>query len=293
MNFSIFERVIACFLAVALVALPFAPATYEIKTTWRWRRLIACFLAVVVGAAALFYVLPAHAEFGQAGTFGGTSSEIGSNVNTQAISIANVASLPQLRGVTISWIVGSGLTNTGPAQINIDSLGLVNVYRRTSGAISALAGGEMVAGTLVEATFDGTELLLDSDNTLARLASPAFTGTPTAPTAPARTNSTQLATAAYADAASHLGSAYSSLSGNTSLTAATDLLIFANVSIPSGTCALSCVVNSTALQNLEGSTPNTVYLSCAAAVPKGATYEVTTSGGGCSSLAAYSIPLGN
>jgi collagen type VII alpha len=48
----------------------------------------------------------------------------------------------------------------------------------------------------------GTDALAPADIGAAALASPAFTGTPTAPTAAAGTNSTQLATTAYADAIS-------------------------------------------------------------------------------------------
>jgi len=43
--------------------------------------------------------------------------------------------------------------------------------------------------------------IVPSDSTKANIASPAFTGTPTAPTATAKNNSTQLATTAYVDAA--------------------------------------------------------------------------------------------
>lgn len=102
-------------------------------------------------------VAPARAEFAGQGTFGGTSA---GTANAQTISIPNLAKMSQLRGVTISWVVGSGLTDTGAATVNVNGLGAVAVDRMNSGGLVALAGGEMPAGKMVQATYDGTELIL-------------------------------------------------------------------------------------------------------------------------------------
>jgi hypothetical protein len=57
-------------------------------------------------------------------------------------------------------------------------------------------------------------------NGKANLASPAFTGTPTAPTATAGTNNTQIATTAYVDSATNVAlSAYSMRANNTAVSA--------------------------------------------------------------------------
>lgn len=58
-----------------------------------------------------------------------------------------------------------------------------------------------------------TEVVLPESGTLASLESPAFTGTPTAPTPTAGDNSTKLATTAYVDGKMVLGTAVNSTSG--------------------------------------------------------------------------------
>lgn len=98
-----------------------------------------------------------QAEFAQQGTYGGVS---GGTANAQTISIPNVASLSQLRGVTISFTVGAGLTDTGPATLQVNSISAVNIDRMNSGALAALSGGEMPAGKMMQAFFDGTEFVL-------------------------------------------------------------------------------------------------------------------------------------
>ncbi len=69
---------------------------------------------------------PAGADFAQQGSYGGVSSGV---ANAQVISLANVAAMSQLRGVTISFMVGAGLTNTGPAMLGVNSLSPVAVER--------------------------------------------------------------------------------------------------------------------------------------------------------------------
>lgn len=72
----------------------------------------------------------------------------------------------------------------------------------------SLMAGQTVKGnatTVTGAPWDLTgpqlALILGLDTTYARLASPSLTGTPTAPTAPAADNSTQIATTAFVMAA--------------------------------------------------------------------------------------------
>lgn len=131
------------------------------------KKIQAVFFAVflILIAAAVGWFSPGHraeAQFLQQGTYGGTSAGI---ANAQTITIGNVTVYQNIKGVQISWTVGAGLTNTGPAQLNVNDLGLINIYRRNGGALIQLGGGEMPAGDIVKATYDGTQLELDTDYT--------------------------------------------------------------------------------------------------------------------------------
>lgn len=64
---------------------------------------------------------------------------------------------------------------------------------------TALAGKLSTSGTAAKATADASGNVITS--TYAKLASPTFTGTPTAPTATAGTSTTQIATTAFVMAA--------------------------------------------------------------------------------------------
>lgn len=60
---------------------------------------------------------------------------------------------------------------------------------------------EVLGGTDITAVKSGTTVTLNADATLARLASPALTGTPTAPTQAAGNNTTRIATTAFVQTA--------------------------------------------------------------------------------------------
>lgn len=115
-------------------------------------------------AAILFTILSptlALAGFNQQATYGGTSA---GTANAQTITIANVGTMSDLLGVTISWKVGSGLTNTGATTLaisnGVSTVATENVDRMNSGSLAALSGGEMPTGLLMQATWDGTEFVL-------------------------------------------------------------------------------------------------------------------------------------
>jgi hypothetical protein len=82
------------------------------------------------------------------------------------------------------------------------------------GAVSSVFGR---TGAVVATSGDYT---VSQVTGAAPLASPALTGTPTAPTATALTNNTQLATTAYTDSAVTAGDAFSKLTSGTNTTAA-------------------------------------------------------------------------
>lgn len=119
--------------------------------------------------------------------------------------------------------------NTGSATLNINSIGAKAI---TKTGTTALVSGDIKAGQTLALVYDGTRLQIIGDGegnvsqtitngvtTLAPsedavfdalalkapLASPALTGTPTAPTQSANDNSTKIATTAYADAAAASG----------------------------------------------------------------------------------------
>jgi hypothetical protein len=51
-------------------------------------------------------------------------------------------------------------TNTGATTINVNGLGLKNIYKATGGTVSALTGGEIVTDGIYEVAYDGTQFQL-------------------------------------------------------------------------------------------------------------------------------------
>lgn len=89
---------------------------------------------------------------------GGAGGTSGGSANAQTITSTPFILQANAR---IYWTVGSGLTNTGPLQINVNGGGLVNVYQRTASGLAALVKGEVQAGTIASATYDGSQWELD------------------------------------------------------------------------------------------------------------------------------------
>jgi hypothetical protein len=113
-----------------------------------------------------------------------------------SINHADFTDLPVTPSISANrWILEISVFN--------DSIGNVLLWPMQSSGTAIYTG-----------YFNGTEItwrqvIIGTDTTRAPLASPALTGTPTAPTAGLRTNSTQIATTAYADrAASPVGAVY-------------------------------------------------------------------------------------
>jgi hypothetical protein len=51
-------------------------------------------------------------------------------------------------------------TNTGAATVNVDGLGVKNIYKMFAGSLTALVGYEIVSGAVCEITYDGTQFVL-------------------------------------------------------------------------------------------------------------------------------------
>ena len=92
---------------------------------------------------------------GQGGSnlfIGGTSS---GTLNAQIVTVTIPSGFTLVKGYTVAFV--PGFTNSSALQINVNSTGLVNVYRQTPGGPQALTGGEAVAGQMFFASYDGTE----------------------------------------------------------------------------------------------------------------------------------------
>lgn len=86
---------------------------------------------------------------------GYTGVTSGGTANAQTVTYSPAPSA-YVTGALYSFIVGSGLTNTGATTLNVNGLGAKNIY---IGALP-LAGGELQAGTVAAVFYDGTEFQL-------------------------------------------------------------------------------------------------------------------------------------
>ena len=112
---------------------------------------------------------------------------------------------------TVEAIGGAGavvtLSGTQTVTGNKTFSGDVTVPTPTSNGHAATklyvdsATPNVVAGDGIDVSVDGSNVTVAADATIARLASPTFTGVPAAPTATAGTNTTQVATTAFVAAA--------------------------------------------------------------------------------------------
>jgi hypothetical protein len=59
----------------------------------------------------------------------------------------------------------AGFANTGATTLNINALGAKNIKKFFSGSLTALSGGELVAGRYYETVYNGTDFVLLTDGT--------------------------------------------------------------------------------------------------------------------------------
>ncbi len=106
------------------------------------------------------------------------------------------ASLTSIEGVTLK-IAKSATANTSSLSLDVNNLGAVPLVKSDG---SAFSSGQWPAGAIGDVVYTGSQfvcLSLTFPSLVAPLASPAFTGIPTAPTASVGTATTQLATTAF------------------------------------------------------------------------------------------------
>ena len=131
--------------------------------------------------------------------FTGADGELSIDTDKKAIRIHDNSTAGGEEVVSVSatqTLTNKTITGTFTGNITGDVTGDVTGNADTA---TALATARTIAGNSFDGTANITIASTDLSDTadLARLASPALTGTPTAPTAAANTNSTQIATTAY------------------------------------------------------------------------------------------------
>lgn len=89
---------------------------------------------------------------GSNAVWGGTSA---GTANAQTVTAAGFASNP---GQLLEWVVGVGLSNTGASTLAVNSGTPIALKKGTASGLADLQAGDLVAGNLVVASFDGTYL---------------------------------------------------------------------------------------------------------------------------------------
>ncbi len=106
---------------------------------------------------------PTTAVWTSAGASGGTPpfwcGTSAGTANAQTITTP-VAMLALSTGTAVAFEIGAGLTNTGPTTLTVGTFGTFALRKDGPTGPIALAGGELVAGNIVSARFDGTYLQL-------------------------------------------------------------------------------------------------------------------------------------
>ena len=90
-------------------------------------------------------------------TQGGTPVYLGAQ-STGSGNAQVVATSPTGFALTRDYTVlfVAGFTNTGATQLNVNGTGLTNIFRPSPSGPQAMTGGEIIAGNVIMATYDGT-----------------------------------------------------------------------------------------------------------------------------------------
>ncbi len=110
-------------------------------------RKVLAFLAVV----SVWGCHPASAQFAEQASWAGTGA---GSANAQTLTLPNALTLADILGVNIKWIPSNG--NTGATTLNVNGIGAQAIQRVTPAGMVALGGGEIVAGHVAIAMWNGT-----------------------------------------------------------------------------------------------------------------------------------------
>jgi hypothetical protein len=169
----------------------------------------------------------------------GSGATISGSTKTVNIGTAGVA------GSTTNIAIGSttgtstttlqGITNGVTAAVDTNSVALATTAYVVgqAGSATPLVNGTAAVGTSLR--YARQDHVHGTDTTRAPLASPALTGTPTAPTATLGTNTTQIATTAFVLANASSGAAWGSITGT--LSSQTDLQSALDAKLSTATAA--------------------------------------------------------
>jgi microcystin-dependent protein len=108
-------------------------------------------IAFLVAASVWLIGGPALAQFAEQASWAGNGAGTGA---AQTITLGNVLTLADILGVNIKWIPSN--SNSGATTLNVDGLGAQPIQRVTPAGMVALGGGEIVAGHVAIAMWNGT-----------------------------------------------------------------------------------------------------------------------------------------
>lgn len=228
--------------------------------------------------------------FSWCGAAGGTAD---------AISLSPAVGISAYAAGQTFWFIPSG-ANTGAVTVSVSGL---TTKALTKNGTTALSAGDLATNRIYSIVYDGTRFQLQSDplGTYAPLDSPAFTGTPTAPTAALGTNTTQLATTAFVQSTLAGGvvvRSFSNLSASATGTNASVTVTADEVSLENSSNAYVTMRSVSLTINSQGSGANGLDTGSLAADTWYAVYviynptTVTTAGLISTSATAPTLPAG-
>jgi microcystin-dependent protein len=135
----------------------------------------------------------------------------GGSANAQTATLPNATAIPV--GVPLEFKPGA--TNTGPATLNINSIGNVAVLRWQPSGFVALSGGELQSGQLTTIEYDGTNLLIKYPFNPAIISSTIEFRGPSTPTGYLIEDGSCVSRTTYAPLFAIIGSTFGACDGST------------------------------------------------------------------------------
>lgn len=108
-------------------------------------------IACLVTASVWLIAGPALAQFAEQASWAGNGAGTGA---AQTITLGNVLTLADILGVNVKWIPSN--SNSGAATLAVNGLTAQPIQRVTPAGMVALGGGEIIAGHVAIAMWNGT-----------------------------------------------------------------------------------------------------------------------------------------